>query len=388
MSESGLKLLMYSPLSLRMGAGGDRWLVEMAPRLMKRGIQPTVFATDFMVKNYRRNPTDWFVDQLVDSGIRYEEAASSSISSTVNTPLMGRGAFTQLSREMKNHDITYFMNAYFFQDVSTWMAKRLAHPAPVISAQHATLFQDNPFHNAYIHLVSRSLLRVFDAFHVLNKEDYLTYGRWGLSPAFLIPNGVDTTTFFPARSKDDEQFNVLYLGRLDHQKGIDTLLEAIQFIENKVGDGIVFKIGGTGPFREHVQRFVRNRPNVQYLGRVPEEDLVQVYNSASVFAMPSRRETFGLVALEAMACGTPVVVSDIPGPRSFIEESFARKMPPTNPKLLADAIEWFYHLSLEHPEEFKSMAKNARAVCVEKFDWEQISDRLSAVIKWVVAGKE
>jgi hypothetical protein len=70
LSDSDIRLLMYSPLSLRMGAGGDRWLVEVAPRLRERGIHPTVFATDFIAKSYRANPTNWFVDQIVDAEIR------------------------------------------------------------------------------------------------------------------------------------------------------------------------------------------------------------------------------------------------------------------------------------------------------------------------------
>ncbi|MHA2207756.1 MAG: glycosyltransferase family 4 protein, partial [Candidatus Thorarchaeota archaeon] len=333
MSDSDIRLLMYSPLSLRMGAGGDRWLAEVAPRLMKRGIRPTIFATDFIVKSYRDTSTGWFVDQLGEAGIRYHETSTSSLSNPMNAPVMSRKALVTLSREMAQHDVTYFMNAFVLQDISTWLAMRLARQPPVISAQHATMFQDSRLHNAYMRSVTRSMLRVFDAYHVLNREDYATYTRWGLSPAFLIPNGVDTTRFTPAPSKDDSQFTVLFAGRLDYQKGVDIILDAVHHLEHE--KEIVYNICGTGPMRQEVERFADSRPNVHFLGYVPDDELIQLYKNASLFLMPSRRETFGLVAMEAMASGTPVVVTDVPGPRTFVNESFGRMVPPTNSKALA-----------------------------------------------------
>ena len=388
MSDSDIRLLIYSPLSLRMGGGGDRWLVEIAPRLKKRGIQPTIFATDFIAKSYRANPTNWFVDQITNAGIRYQENISSPISNLVNTPLMRSKSLAALSREMAQHDITYFMNAYILQDISIWLAMRLAQQPPVISAQHSTIIQDSRLHNAYMLSVTRMLLRVFDAYHVLNREDYATYCSWGLTPAYLIPNGVDTKRFAPAVSKDNSQFTVLFAGRLDYQKGVDTILEAVRHLEQENERNIVYKICGTGPLRKEVQKFAESRPNVHYLGYVPDDELVQLYKTASLFLMPSRRETFGLVALEAMASGTPVVVTDISGPRTFVRESFGRMVPPTDSKALADTIQWFYRLFLEHPDDLETMAKNARDICVKEFDWESVADKLSVMIKSVVAEGE
>jgi glycosyltransferase involved in cell wall biosynthesis len=302
----------------------------------------------------------------------------------MNAPVMSRKSLVTLSREMAQHDVTYFMNAFAFQDISTWLAMRLARKPPVISAQHATMFQDSRLHNAYMFSVARSMLRVFDAYHVLNREDYETYTRWGLNPAFLIPNGVDTKKFTPASSKDASQFTVLFVGRLDYQKGVDIIIDAVRHLEHE--KEIAYNICGTGPLRKEVERFADSRPNVHFLGYVPEDELVQLYKNASLFLMPSRRETFGLVAMEAMASGTPVVVTDTPGPRTFVNESYGRMVPPTNSNALADAIQWFYHLFLEHPEKLKAMAGNARDICVKQFDWEHVADKLSVMVKKVVAG--
>jgi glycosyltransferase involved in cell wall biosynthesis len=376
---------MYSPLSLRMGAGGDRWLAEVAPRLAKRGIHPTIFATDFIVRSYRENSTDWFVDQLVDAGIRYHEISSSPFSTPLDTPVMKRKSLIALSREMARHDVTYFMNAFALQDISTLLGKRLAGRPPVISAQHASMFQESRLHNAYMQLVSRITLRGFDAYHVLNREDYAMYTRWGLGPAFLIPNGVDTNRFVPPPSKDDSQFTVFFAGRLDRQKGVDIVLDSIRHLEQQ--KEIVYNICGSGPLRQLVERFANSYSNVNFLGYVPDDELVQLYKKASLFLMPSRRETFGLVAMEAMASGTPVIVTDIPGPRTYVRESFGRVVPPSNSKALADAIEWFYLLFLEQPEKLENMTRSARDICVKAFDWELVADKISSMVKKVAVGE-
>jgi 1,4-alpha-glucan branching enzyme len=195
---------------------------------------------------------------------------------------------------------------------------------------------------------------------------------------------VDTKRFSPAPSKDDSQFTVLFAGRLDRQKGIDTLLEAIRSLEGELSREIIFKICGTGPMKNLVERFAKTKTHVDYLGYVPEKDLIRLYKTANLFLMPSRRETFGLAALEAMASGTPVIVTDIAGPNSFVKESFGRKVPPTNPSALAEEIRWFFRVFKENPEELNAMAKSARDISVREFDWDIVIQKIALMIRKVV----
>jgi len=388
-SDSEIKLLMYSPLSLRMGAGGDRWLAEVAPRLKRRGIYPTVLATDFIAKSYRPTATSWFVDKLVNSGIEYTETSSSRFFHGVNLPILTPESLKLLSDRMMSSDVSYFMNAFALQDLSVWLAKVMTRDAVVISAQHASLFQKRTMHNIYIRLITRNVLHAFDAFHVLNEEDYLQYKRWGLNRVSMIPNGVDTKHFTPSREKNENEFLALFVGRLDYQKGVDTLLQAVKHLEGKTdadASGITFKVCGTGPIREMVERFAEKRENFHYLGYVPEEELLSLYRSANVFLMPSRRETFGLVAMEAMASGTPVIATDIPGPRSLVKDDFGCLIPASDAAALAEAIHRFYGLFTENKEKWRMMAEKARDVCVSDYDWERVTDKLSYMIR-KVAGK-
>jgi len=388
-SDSEIRLLMYSPLSLRMGAGGDRWLSEVAPRLKRRGIHPTILATDFIVRGYRSTSTSWFVDKLVNAGIEYTETSSSRFFHEANLPVLTPESLRLLSKRMKSSDVTYFMNAFALQDLSVWLAKVMAGGVVAISAQHASLFQKRTMHNLYIRLITRNVLHAFDAFHVLNVEDYLQYRRWGLNRVAMIPNGVDTGYFTPSREKHEDGFIALFVGRLDYQKGIDTLIQAVKHLEDNTdtdSSGITFKVCGTGPMREMVERFADKRDYVHYLGYVPEDELLSLYRSANLFLMPSRRETFGLAALEAMASGIPVIATDIPGPRSFVKNDFGCLIPASDSSALAEATHRFYRLFTEDKEKWKVMAGKARTVSVSEYDWEQVTDKLSHMIR-EVAGK-
>jgi glycosyltransferase involved in cell wall biosynthesis len=370
-----------------MGAGGDRWLIEVAPRLVNNGVQPTVIASNFVARSYRSNITPWFVRQLIDKGIAYSEIPTSSIFNRLNLPLLLPKALSMLSREMKTHDLTYFMNAYAFQDISVWLAKIMSGGAKVMSSQHATMYQEGLIHNLYVSLVTRPFLRTFDSHHVLNREDYARYREWRIDNVHMQPNGVDTKRFIPLPKKDESAFTALFVGRLDYQKGIDTTIDAMRELETSnpaIASKINLKICGTGPMSEMVEKFASKRDNVSYLGYVSDEDLLEYYKSVSICLMPSRRETFGLVAMEAMASGTPVLVTDIPGPRTFVEESFGRMVPPENAKALSEALVWYYRLFSEDPDELREMGNRARDICIKEYDWDIVAQKLAKSMRQTV----
>ena len=92
--------------------------------------------------------------------------------------------------------------------------------------------------------------------------------------------------------------------------------------------------------------------------------------------MPSRRETFGLVALEAMSSGLPVLATDIPGPRKSVQASYGKLVPPKNPIALANALLDFYHIWTEQPLSYEKMRELARKQCEMEFDWDVIAQKM------------
>ncbi len=137
----------------------------------------------------------------------------------------------------------------------------------------------------------------------------------------VIPNGIDIRRFNPSKysqslrnnllgKRGDDTNIVLYLGRLSREKNVDVLINAASYLKN---DKIKFVIGGTGPLLDKYKEMVNNKglgEKFKFVGFVKETDLPNYYASADVVCLPSTFETQGIVSLEALASGTPVVGAD------------------------------------------------------------------------------
>jgi len=143
----------------------------------------------------------------------------------------------------------------------------------------------------------------------------------------MIPPGIDENRFFPLPSGEVRKLREKYgfsehdaltLGRMAHNKGYDLLFQALPtFFELAPDARLIAAIGG-GSSQQDQEGVEKLKKMAQELGfadkikwneYVPDEDLANIYRSANVFAMPSRYEPFGMVAIEAMACGTPSVIT-------------------------------------------------------------------------------
>ena len=172
----------------------------------------------------------------------------------------------------------------------------------------------------------------------------------------VIPCGVDTTRFRPqdkrrarmALSLPPMAPTLLFVGRLQPSKGIDTLLQAAADIRRDYPEVCVLVVGGLDNQDAH-ETAELNRlqtlgnslglSNVRYIKARPQEKLAQYYAAADVFVMPSHYESFGMVVLEAMACGTPVVASEVGGLAStVIHGDSGLLVPPGDWRAFAQAI--------------------------------------------------
>ena len=146
----------------------------------------------------------------------------------------------------------------------------------------------------------------------------------------VIPNGVDITYFETRSPRREHAYTVGCVARLSPEKGVDVLLAAAARLPD-----VAFLIAGDGPERENYRHLAP--PNVQWLGRIP--DTRTVYAEADVIAIPSRQEGQGIVALEAMAAGLPLVASRVGGLAEMLTDGeTARLVPPEDPDALAAAL--------------------------------------------------
>jgi glycosyltransferase involved in cell wall biosynthesis len=139
-------------------------------------------------------------------------------------------------------------------------------------------------------------------------------------PSTVISNGINLEHFHPMPiSNFCERFNIpndkiklLYVGRLFPEKSVDTLLKAIPYIVKK-SQNIHLMIVGAGHLRSKLEKLAQDlkiEKYVTFLGLVSEEDKVLAFNAGDIFILPSLAELEGMVVLEAMACGKPIIISD------------------------------------------------------------------------------
>ncbi len=225
---------------------------------------------------------------------------------------------------------------------------------------------------------------------------------YGASPQKIsvVPPGVDLDRFRPmdkkqARSYIDVSPNhrmILFVGRIQPLKGIDTLIRALALIKQRdptlAQTLCVCIIGGSATPDSELERLEVERLNalrasldiqnlVAFSGAKEQDILIYYYSAAEMVVMPSHYESFGMVAIEAMACGTPVIASDVGGLSFSIESGFnGYLVPGQNPEALANKI----LLLLKYPRLREQLSDQAQA-WVRRFSWSNIADELIEVFQ-------
>ncbi len=208
----------------------------------------------------------------------------------------------------------------------------LLHCAPTVATFHAA-GERTPYR--WFGAPARRLARRIDASVAVSEAAAeLVHRRLGMSCTVLY-NGIDLERFEPGR-RDGRSRSVLFLGRHEKRKGLDVLLEAMA----ELPEDVSLLIGGTGPDSARLRDRYRGDPRVVWLGHVSEATKLELLHRSSVFCAPSHHgESFGVVLLEAMAAGLPVVASDLPGYRELSNNATAAMLvPPGDPAALAHEL--------------------------------------------------
>ncbi|MEJ2567366.1 MAG: glycosyltransferase family 4 protein [candidate division WOR-3 bacterium] len=186
----------------------------------------------------------------------------------------------------------------------------------------------------------------------------------------IIPNGVDTSRFNPEGGRLKEFSGkkvILFLGRLDPRKGLPVMLKAFPLIKKEIPDAILL-VAGKGVPPENIPEKFKN--SIIFKGMITNEMVPVYYRSANLYCSPALYgETFGIVLLEAMACGTPVIASDIDGYREVIPDKkmlFERG----DPTSLADKAISILKRNSEAGRIGKIGLETAK-----KYDWQNVAEK-------------
>ncbi len=277
-----------------------------------------------------------------------------------------------------------------------WLVNRAARTIaqemqiPIVVTIHATeygrnrgLFSDL---QRSIHAIEKNL--VSQAKRVICCSQYMA---WEMEKLFcagkekvrVIPNGVNQSSLQVEESRiircnPHGHSNIVFLGRLVPEKGVQVLIDAMPYVLEKVGDACLL-VAGQGPYEGELREKVEYwglHGKIKFLGFLDDMGRNGLLAGADLAVFPSLYEPFGIVALEAMAAGVPVVVSDTGGLGEIIEHGVdGYKAPPGNVKMLATYICGL----LLHPDLAQNFADQGRKKMLTRYNWQYIEYETSIV---------
>ncbi len=209
-------------------------------------------------------------------------------------------------------------------------------------------------------------------------------------PKVIIPNGIDTARFSPVVPKISEflsgKINILFVGRLDRRKGSQFLLPAFEELRKK-HKNVRLIVVGDGFLKEELLGVVKryNIEDVIFAGEVENEKIPRYYASADIFCAPSiRGETFGIILLEAMASGVPVVTTDIEGYREVMPETYHELLvKPERSDLLFLALD-----KLVRDGKLRSKLSKIGLSHAVNYDWGIIGERVFNFYQEILKNKQ
>lgn len=229
----------------------------------------------------------------------------------------------------------------------------------LIATYHMNLIAHNGMRRMFFSLsscIALPLLARFCRAIIITSHDYALHSAiapWykKMSERFHeIPCSVDSSRFSPAHNdahhNNDNLFSILFVGGMDDAhafKGVETLLNAVKLCESRLGQWELVLVG-EGNMRSSYESCAHTlgmANNIRFAGSVSDDDLPSFYRHADVCVLPSLNasEAFGIVLIESLACGTPVIASDLPGVRSVVENSVnGYLVKPGIAQSLADAL--------------------------------------------------
>ena len=358
-----MRILLVCPYDWEAPGGVQVQVRQLAAELRARGHRTTILAPG-------SQPSE-------DAGVRI-------VGRPVRVPYRGTvapisfspGSWRRIRSAMRSFD-PEVIHAHEPLTPSTSMLAVLAASAPVVATFHASLDRSR-----LMELAGPALRRVsgrIDAAVAVSDAAASFLRRVVCVPVEIVPNGVDVRMFaHPGRTLEGLPTGpkILWANRLDPQKGFEIMLRAFERLAGEVGEAHLL-VAGNGRDRVLLRSLPGDlRSRILRLGTVPHEELPRYHAAADVFVSPAiGQESFGIVLVEAMAAGVPVVASDIAGYREVVRDGVdGLLVPPGDPNALAGAI----RRVLSEPELAATLRAAGRSRA-EAFSWQAVAPRLEAV---------
>jgi len=262
----------------------------------------------------------------------------------------------------KNQDIVHAHN------IPAALAMKSTTGKKILSLHGIFSQQINEIHGKTTGKISKTYehdaLKWADAITVVSKESYDYYTKLGYK-VFQIPNAIDISSF---SSKIDRRYQkqIIFAGRLSHEKGTDILIN----ISQKLSDDIHLIVLGTGPEEKKIKDIVKNRKNIHFFGYQNKEKTISLIRGSDILIQPSLNEGISSTILEAMVSKTLVITTNVGGNKELIINNQTGYLLSLNSDLFIEKINYI----LSHKSQLEKIINNAFTF-VQKYNWNVIGKK-------------
>ena len=262
----------------------------------------------------------------------------------------------------KDYDIVHAHN------ISSALAMKNIKGKKILSIHGIFSNQINDLHGKTLANISRkyekNALKWADAITVISKEAFDYYTNLGYN-VFQVPNAIDISSL---ETNVDKRYSkqIIFAGRLSHEKGIDSLIS----ISQKLTDDTHLIILGTGPEEEKINDLVKNHNNIHFFGYQNKNQTISLIRGSDILIHPSLHEGISSTILEAMACKTAIIASDVGGNRELIENN------QNGITIESHNIDSFVEqiINLFDNEQLRQLLVDNALKTVEKYNWYEIGN--------------
>lgn len=362
-----MKIALVSAYDFGIPSGVNTHISQLASALQERGHSTTIFAPGTSAPSCNG-------EEIHLTGRSFPVPSGGSVARVGLSPRSGRWVREHL--ENGDFDIVHLHEPL----VPLLPLQFLRYsPVPTIGTFHAARENNSRLYDVSHHVLRR-YERLLDGRVAVSKAAGRLVSKYFPGNYKVIPNGIDLNRFTSERPPVPELLDlqpyVLFVGRFEKRKGAEVLLQAFRQLKKRLPALNLVIVGG-GSGRERVESLASEMgvTDVHFSGYVSNEMLPRYYRHAAVFCAPNTgNESFGIILLEAMASGTPVVASAIQGFVDVVQHDVdALLVPSGDPDALANAIEW-----VVTDDDTRVRVTERGAQTARRYSWDVISDELTA----------
>jgi len=283
--------------------------------------------------------------------------------------------YRRIEKEQGKPDI---MHAHFTR--IGYVAAKLKEDVdiPLVITEHSSEMMKQPINNSLKRIANYAYHKADRVIAVSPALSKVIESNFKID-AIYVPNIVDTSNF-QYKEKNTRDFTFITVGNLIYRKRMDLTVEAFSKAFENV-DNVKLMVIGEGEERKKLEDIIKRDKldkKVVLKGRLDRNAISKYMNQSDCFVLASRAETFGVVYIEAMASGLPVIATKCGGPEGFVNEENGILIPVDDMDALVDAMKWMYENIKIYNKEYISKS------IIEKFSYKIVSEKIVEIYKDII----